>query len=370
MKVHLIYTPDVHPQLIDEVEEILKSVSGPIVFGVRDVKWKAVQLQQVNQQHYRSDFRFLLASEDKIQPYREACSYPLSWRELFFLCEQARMSEEFSPEDFVILITNRRNSMNYFSMFDTGGKKNAFVQSSDWDVFLKASECFPVAYEVVANLLRILMKFDLSENMEVNFHMDSIGCMNDFCENKSQIILKLRTADLCLSCLQRLDDNGVASGIIMQSLAIFEKIRSQLKFSQGLSRNAKPKKLTITDKGKIQIGELELRLTPLEKTIWVFFLSHPEGIRLAELDEYEMEIFSLYQLMKIRAARENIQKLVDNIDGNFSYNKSRLNKKIRDQIGEPLAHYYCITGIPGEKFSIPLERTFVSMPDDFQVNQA
>lgn len=155
MKVHLIYTPDVHPQLIDEVEEILKSVSGPIVFGVRDVKWKAVQLQQVNQQHYRSDFRFLLASEDKIQPYREACGYPLSWRELFFLCEQARMSEEFSPEDFVILITNRRNSMNYFSMFDTGGQKNAFVQSSDWDVFLKASECFPVAYEVVANLLRI-----------------------------------------------------------------------------------------------------------------------------------------------------------------------------------------------------------------------
>ncbi|RST26880.1 hypothetical protein [Chryseobacterium lacus] len=123
MKVHLIYTPDVHPQLIDEVEEILKSVSGPIVFGVRDVKWKAVQLQQVNQQHYRSDFRFLLASEDKIQPYREARGYPISWRELFFLCEQARMSEEFSPEDFVILITNRRNSMNYFSMFDTGGKK-------------------------------------------------------------------------------------------------------------------------------------------------------------------------------------------------------------------------------------------------------
>ncbi len=361
MKVHLISTPEVHPQAMNEVEEVLKGVSAPVEFRVRDVEWDVLHLQQVNQQHYRSDFRFLLASADKVQHYQSARNYPLSWRELFFLCQQARISQEIPPDDFVIIITNRRNSMNYFSMFDTDGQRNAFVQSSDWEVFLKASECFPVAYEVVANVLRILMKFDLSQSMETNFHMDPIGCMNDFCENKTQIILKLRTDDLCSSCIQRLDDYGVDSGITMQCISIFEKIRSQLKFSQGFSGNIKPKNITVTGRNVIKVGDQELNLTPMEKTILIFFLLHPEGVRIAELDVHENELFTLYDQMRIKARRENIQKLVDNIDGNFAYNKSRLNKKIREQLGEPLAHFYCIVGIPGEKFFISLDRTLVSI---------
>lgn len=366
MKVNLIYSPDVHPQLMDSILEILSSVSGPVEFSVIHMQWNYNHLYKVQQHRYRNDFRFKIESEYKLQEYKQALGYPLSWRELFFLCQQARKRENFPPEDFVILITNRRNSMNFFSMFDINGDRNAFIQSSDWDYFLKAPESFPVAYEVVANILRILMKFNLSDKMEENFHLDSIGCVNDFCENKGQIILKLRTADICPDCLKRLEDHHADPQIVMQALSIFEKIRINLKFSQGLAGNIKPKKLSVKDDGKIFVDNKELNLTPLEKAIFIFFLSKPDGIRLVELDHYEAEIFAYYQLLKSNADPENIRKLVDNVEGNFSYNKSRLNKKLRDQIGEPLANFYRIDGVPGENFSVALPSELISFDEKFR----
>ena len=82
-----------------------------------------------------------------------------------------------------------------------------------------------------------------------------------------------------------------------------------------------------------------------------------------------MEIFDIYQRLKSNAAPENIRKLVDNFDGNFSYNKSRLNKKLREQIGEPLANYYMIDGIPGENFSVALPEELITLAAEFQSPQ-
>ena len=369
MKVKLIYTPDVHPQSMDVILEILSSVSGPLEFSLIHMPWTYSDNYEIRQHRYRNDFRFRIESEYKLQQYEASRGYPLSWRELFFLCQKTRRMHDIPDDEFVILITNRRNSMNYFSMFDSNSGRNAFVQSSDWDYFLKSPETFPVAYEVVANVLRILMGFDLQIDLLENFHKDAIGCMNDFCENKSQVILKLRTADLCHSCIQCLEDRGTDPQVVVQAIQIFEKIRTSLKFSQGFAGNIKPKNISVTEKGCITVGDMILNLTPLEKTILIFFLRYPQGIRLAELDDYEMEIFDIYQRLKSNAAPENIRKLVDNFDGNFSYNKSRLNKKLREQIGEPLANYYMIDGIPGENFSVALPEELITLAAEFQSPQ-
>lgn len=350
---------------MDAILEILKSVSGPLEFSVLHMRWSYDDRYNVQQHRYHNDFRFRIESEYKLQEYKASLGYPLSWRELFFLCQKARYSENIPDQDFVILITNRRNSMNFFSMFDYQGKRNAFVQSSDWDYFLKSPETYPVAYEVLANVLRILMRFDLTEDIKRNFHLDAIGCMNDFCENKSQIILKLRTADLCHSCIERLERNDADQQIVAQVLEIFEKIRTSLKFSQGFAGNIKPKKLTVSQNGMMTAGDTEISLTPLEKTILIFFLLHPDGIRLATLDDYELEIFGIYQRLKANAAPQNIRNLVANFDGNFAYNKSRLNKKLREQIGEPLANYYIIDGVPGEKFCVALPEDLIWVDKSF-----
>lgn len=365
MKVYLIYSPEVHPQSVDAVLEILTSVPGPMEFKVVHMPWTYGDKFQIEQQRYRPDFRFRIESEYRLQHYKAHLGYPLSWSELFYLCDRARMDASISQDDFVILITNRRNSMNFFSMFDIDGKRNAFVQASDWEHFLKSPETYPVAYEVVANVLRILSEFKLDQNISEQFHTEAIGCMNDFCENKSQIILKLRTADLCHNCLEVLEGRGADPQVVAQSLQIFEKIRTRLKFSQGFAGNIKPKKISVSGQGNITVADNDLTLTPLEKTILIFFLRNPEGIRLAELDDYETEIFTIYQHLKANADPLNIRKLVDNIDGNFSYNKSRLNRKLRDQIGEPLANFYVINGLPGERFSVAVPRELISMPKGF-----
>ncbi|SNV41654.1 Uncharacterised protein [Chryseobacterium taklimakanense] len=365
MKIHLVSTPDVHPQLVDEVLEILNSVSGPMHFSVLKMPWNPDDLFQVQQHRYRNDYRFKIDSEYKKQKYIAQKGYPLSWRELFFLCEKARNFADLEESDFVILVTNRRNSMNFFSMFDTEGKRNAFIQSSDWEIFLEAPESFPVAYEVVANVLRILMKFKLTEDHTDTYHQNPIGCMNDFCENKTEIILKLRTADLCPNCLKRLSDCGTDEEIIVHALNIFERVRSSLKFSQGFVGNIRPKKLKIDEKGNVSVGGKSISLGPLQKTIFIFFLKHLEGIRIAELGDYEQEIFEIYQKLKTNADPKNISNLVNIIDGNFNYNKSRLTKMLRSEIGEPLANYYYITGNPGEKFKIALPSELIEISDVF-----
>lgn len=365
MKVHLISTPDVHPQLMNEVLEILKTVSGPLEFSILKMNWSKEDLYAVNQHRFRSDFRFKIDSEYKKQKYDARRGYPLSWRELFFLCEKTRIAKDLEDEDFVVLITNRRNSLNFFSMFDNNGDRNSFVQASDWDYFIDSPAAFPVAYEVLADILRILMKLELNDAEQDFFHKNPIGCFNDYCNNKREIILKLRTADICENCLKCMKNEGVDEQIIIQVLQIFEKIRVSLKFSQGFVGSIRPKAIKVNAKGEIFLDGMEISLTPLEKTIFIFFLKHSEGVRIAELSDYEEEIFGIYKKLKINPDPAIIKNLVNIIDGNFNYNKSRLNANLRKKIGEPLANFYLISGVPGEEFRIPIPCDKVSLDQSF-----
>ena len=124
--------------------------------------------------------------------------------------------------------------------------------------------------------------------------------------------------------------------------------------------------MKIDEKGSVFVGEKNISLGPLQKAIFIFFLNHPEGIRIAELGDYESEIFSIFQKLKSNAEPKNIANLVNIIDGNFNYNKSRLTKMLREEIGEPLANYYYITGNAGEKFKIALPKELVEIHEKFK----
>ncbi len=361
MKVHLIATPDVHPELMDEILEILNSVVGPISFSFIREQWTPFDLEYTQEARHRGNQRFKIDSEFKLQEYNALMGPPLSWKELFYLCEKARERNKITEEEVVVVVTNRRNSMNFFSMFDVSNKRNAFIQSSDWEHFIDTSQKFPIAYEVIANVLRIFSAKDVHRHEEMNryFHEESIGCINDFCENKKQIILKLRTADICRDCMSLLEEKGTHQDVLLQCIKILEEIRLSLKFSQGLAANLKPKKLRISNEGVIFLDEKKLKLNPIQSTIFIFFVKHLEGIRLVELDDYQHELFEIYKRLKSNPDPKKIESLICAIDGSFSYNKSRLSRAIKEQVGEPMASYYCINGVPGEPFKLLLERQYI-----------
>lgn len=360
MKVNLTRTDDVHPQLMDEIIEILDSVSGPLEFIKLETDWNSKSMIS-----YEESVMFDEVINHKNRSFISENTYPTHFEELIDNCKFTREQYGLEDNEFVILITNQRNSINFFSVFDFDGYRNAFIQASDWDLFTDSPASYPVAYEVIANVLRILMKIKINDNYPKFYHYEAIGCMNDFCQNKKQIILKLRTADICRDCLSQLENENVDSAVITQAIGLFEKISTSFKFVQGFISNLKPKKVKVQNDGSILIGEKPIHLNPLQKTIFIFFLKHTEGIRLVELGDYEPEIFSIYQKIKGNADPDNISNLVSNIDGSFAYNKSRLTRKLKEEIGEPLANYYYISGMPGENFSISLDKNLIEIDPEF-----
>jgi hypothetical protein len=122
------------------------------------------------------------------------------------------------------------------------------------------------------------------------------------------------------------------------------------------------KKIYLTD-----FGNLEVRLNPKERSLYLLYLNHPEGISLPELYDHRDELLTIYQRLSGRESNEDmqrtIQSLVNPIESDINVNLSRIRKKFKDAVGEELLHFYDITGEHGAEKSIKLERELVTYKD-------
>ena len=200
MQIHLLRSTDVPPQLHREVYELLDLSQGPL--NVRRAN-AAVELP------------------DEI----------LSWQLFFAQCMLFRQENNVLPEDFVVLLTTRKNDKNWFSAYDSNGSNSVFICTDDWEYYVPSEAKYPIAYEVIVNVLQKMTFSDIEETVQ-HAHMTPRGCMNDMCEWKSEITFKLRTADICEDCLQLLNGQGVRSDVIQQVLVIFDTIRREVLFSR------------------------------------------------------------------------------------------------------------------------------------------
>lgn len=366
MQVHLLKSPDYPVESFREVIDVLRSFGGPVNFVSSQIEFR------------KEDFFFLsreMRSRDltnfdimKKRFFIMEMGMPLSWKELFSLCHYYRDAVNVPKEDFVILLTERMNTMNWFSMFEQ--ERNAFVHCGDWELFTDAPAQYPIAYEVMANVLRCLMKPDF-DNPKAWFHEPPQGCMNDLCLKKEDIILKLKTADICKPCHQKLLDAQVDDQIIGQVFTIFEGMRKQLLFRGSLKRNSEKVPIRLNRQKRLifpSIGNLELRLTRLELTLYVFYLMHPERVRLNELHDHRGQLLSIYRRFSVHDDDELIQSriasLVDPFSNSFSEKKSTLNRKVKELLGEEMGTHYTIKGEPGSAFYIGLEPEFIQLEED------
>lgn len=360
MKVHLIRAPEYDIEHFEEVQELLSSFDGPLEFIADKYEFNPEQFPFL--QNFWEDFRFPACESDiRKLNFEKERGKPLSWLELFSLCKFYRSTFKIEKNDFVVLLTVRKNALNWFSHCDEN--RNIFVHTGDWEYYTKAPQKFPVAYQVVENIMQHLMKLDTEQIPNANIHVEPLGCMNDFCQNKQQVILKLRTGDICYDCLSKMREEKVDDEIINQAIGIFEAIRNQLLFKQGFTRNLNPIPVRIDSKGKIYIGDKQIDLNPLESTLFIFFITNNDGATLNDLQAFRNQLLNIYRIIRPGGEESRIDKLIrpyHEIDSTFSVNKNRLNRKLRNELGEPLANFYYLDGNRGEAFKINISPDLVS----------
>ncbi|MCB0728649.1 MAG: hypothetical protein KDD00_14395 [Ignavibacteriae bacterium] len=360
MKIHLIRSPEYSTEDLTKVYELLNSFKGPMKFEMNDHVFDKKDFYFLNYDLYpHHNFKF--DSDKKKKTFIKELGYPLSFEELFSLCDSFRKRFRIRKNDFVVLITNRFNSLNWFS--HCNADKNAFIHAAEWEKFyIKAHHKHPVAYQVIENVLQNLMEVESLEGYNEYVHYHVRGCINDFCKDKREVILKLRTADICGSCFKRIEEKKIPFDITDQVFQILEGLRTQFLFNKKVNRVSIPYSIYIDEDNKLlipQLGNMELKLEPILSTLYILFLLNPEGIKAIDLSKHNSKLKYIYKFLNPNVipeqVRTSINELTDYENGSFSQKKAKINRKIKSLLGDTRAQDFLISGRPGQPFRINLQ---------------
>ena len=93
-------------------------------------------------------------------------------------------------------------------------------------------------------------------------------------------------------------------------------------------------------------GDARIRLTPMERTLYIHFLRYPEGINADELWRYWDELCEIYGSQTVY---DDIDLIEDAVEGicdeekvTWYTNVSRIKRKVSDRIGKRAAEQYII----------------------------
>ena len=386
MKVHLIKDGEVGKDTFSEVVDLLQAISGPIEFYYDSNNIVNFTVEDVIESKvlHKDIFGTSIQASAQIENYKyppkrsinvydsrplKIFSFPFSrkttkWITIFDKCNTYRLNNNIPNNEFVLLLTEVSNTNNWFASLDEKMPFNGFIHTSDWNHFIKCQDSFPIAFEVVALVLQKHMFNDYNE-ARCSVHLDPIGCINDLCLEKKNIILKLRTADICPDCMNKLRGK-LSIAEIQHALNIMESLRVKMLFSQNFKQNTPLSNLVIDNKNRIflpDFGNIEIKLRPLEKALYRLYLNHPEGIGLSFLCDYREELYKIYSNLSSIGAFEEMKGRIDdmvNVTKSSAVEKiSKIKSAFVKAIGENLAKHYYIHGGNGELKKIDLDRELV-----------
>lgn len=134
-------------------------------------------------------------------------------------------------------------------------------------------------------------------------------------------------------------------------------------------KTEKPSRLHITSNGRILLPDYdkEIELTPLQKTVFIFFLLRDEGILFKDLPKYRKDLLDIYSKISNRTSLETIQKSVNDLVNPYSNSMSEKCSRIREafmkSLDKRLAEHYCISGGRNGLKRIPLDRMLVEFEE-------
>ena len=148
------------------------------------------------------------------------------WEDSFHLLREWRDCNSVPEGEFVYALTSSPNEMNWYSASDRErNPRNGFghVDEYDW-VTTAPSWALTSHYLLTAIVTALLQEAGLSA-IETVGHKHPRGCFSDFCGDKADFSLKLRTADICGDCLDLFQQKNIPEELIKQIVKIQESIR-------------------------------------------------------------------------------------------------------------------------------------------------
>ncbi len=370
MKIHIIKSPELSPELFTKTVELLSAVQGAISFSFN----KDSVLNFDEDEILEHTFDDVEAFEKSLyhvpcySPSENDITFPhthpqATWTTLFAKCASYRQQQRIPDDEFVILLTDMANDKNWFASLDEHMPYNGFIHTDGWSHYIDCPAQFPIAYEVIALLLQKYM-FSGMYDLRTSVHKTPVGCVNDMCIKKREIILKLRTADICRSCMDRIKD-VVPAPVIHHALQIMESLRVKMLYAQNFRQDSPLSTLMITQHHKLllpEFGHIEIKLRPLEKALYYLFLDHPEGIFLSSLSDYRQDLYSIYSRLSnmgmLQEMKGRIDDMTNALNNSASEKISRIKRVFEEALGHELAKNYYICGQVGEvkKIGLPREK--------------
>jgi hypothetical protein len=345
MKVNLTSTPEFPFDVLREVVLILNQTPGEIEF----ILGKPLTVNQYSLAHPK--FRNIEDAE------------PFDFDEFFILCDTYRTFKEIPDDEYVVMVTSIRNRKDWFSAFKG---KNIFVHGEEWEYYTKKDAKYGISYQVVENIFQSLIELSIDDiDNEENIHCESIGCIDDMCMNKTDVMLKLRTADICSSCLERAEKKNINPLILEHILRIISNLRNEFVFSSRVSSLVKPEMVHIDPVRMVKIGTKSIDLNPLNKVVFIFFLQNLQGVETKLICNYDKDLKKIYKEVRDNPDDDVIDRMIEMKDNNFRTVKARLNKALIEQLGPKLAEYYILIKVEIRdsinKYKINLEEQYITI---------
>jgi len=125
-------------------------------------------------------------------------------------------------------------------------------------------------------------------------------------------------------------------------------------------------RLVITKDDRILLpdyNDIEVKMEPLVKAVYLLFLKHPEGIIFKKLADYREELLNIYNKLKPMGLNkrtiQSIEDVTNPLLNSINEKCARIRSAFVKELDESLAKNYFVTGERGEAKKIALPRNMV-----------
>jgi hypothetical protein len=133
-----------------------------------------------------------------------------------------------------------------------------------------------------------------------------------------------------------------------------------------INQHVKISRLKITKQFRIFLTDydnMEIEMRPLPKTVFLFYLRHPEGVMFTYLQNYKEELKEIYGRVckndDPEKMEESINRLINPFDNSICEKCANVKRAFLLKMADEFAANYYIRGAQGEKKGISLDRNLV-----------